>query len=109
MQRMELRRFGKTGLNTTVFTLGGMRFLPPRVSDEQMLAVVRRALELGINHIETARGYGQSEELLGNIMHLIPRDDLIITTKIGLTETEDDVAIHQRVARADEGRAHRQF
>ncbi len=88
---MQTRRFGKTDLQTTVFTLGGMRFIPPNVNADQMLAVVLRALDLGINHIETARGYGPSEQLLGDIMHLIPRDDLIITTKIGLTETDDEM------------------
>ncbi len=88
---MKFRRFGKTELNTSTFTLGGMRFLPPHVNDEQMLAVVRRALELDINHIETARGYGPSEELLGKVMHLLPRADLIMTTKIGPTETDEEM------------------
>lgn len=86
---MHYRRFGKTGLMTSVFTLGGMRFIPPNVDTEQMHAVVRRALELGINHIETARGYGPSEELLGGMMHELPREDLIITTKIGLTDSDE--------------------
>jgi uncharacterized protein len=78
-------------MQTSVFTLGGMRFLPPRVSSEQMAAIVRRALELGINHIETARGYGQSEELLGSIMHTLPRERLYITTKICPTDTEEEM------------------
>ncbi|MBX7243943.1 MAG: aldo/keto reductase [Candidatus Sumerlaeaceae bacterium] len=88
---MRFRRFGKTGLTTSTFTMGGMRFLPPRVNEEQMAAVVQRGLDLGINHIETARGYGPSEELLGKIMHTLPREELIITTKIAPTDTEEEM------------------
>jgi predicted aldo/keto reductase-like oxidoreductase len=75
----------------SVFSMGGMRFLPPRVSHQQMEAVVMRGLELGINHIETARGYGPSEELLGTIMHKLPRNDLYITTKISPTDTDEEM------------------
>ena len=79
---MRYRRFGRTGMDLSVFSMGGMRFLPPRVSYEQLEAVVRRGLDLGINHIETARGYGPSEELLGRLMPSLPRERLFITTKI---------------------------
>lgn len=75
----------------SVFSMGGMRFIPPRVNEEQMAAVVARALELGINHIETARGYGASEELLGKIMHTLPRERLYMTTKIVPTKTEEEM------------------
>ena len=88
---MNYRRFGKTGLMTSVFALGGMRFLPPKVGADEMERVVQRALELGINHIETARGYGESEALLGSIMHKLPRERLIITTKIAPTSTDDEM------------------
>jgi predicted aldo/keto reductase-like oxidoreductase len=46
---------------------------------------VRRAVDLGINHIETARGYGTSEMQLGRVLPTIPRDKLIVQTKIGPT------------------------
>lgn len=88
---MRYRRFGKTGMNLSVFSLGGMRFLPPRVSGEEMEAIVFRALELGINHIETARGYGPSESLLGALMPRLPREKLYITTKINPTETAEEM------------------
>ncbi|MDB6148624.1 MAG: putative oxidoreductase of the aldo/keto reductase family [Chthoniobacter sp.] len=45
-------------------------------------ATVLRALELGINHIETARGYGSSEMQLGWILPKLPREKLIVQTKI---------------------------
>jgi len=42
----------------------------------------RRAIEVGINHIETARGYGTSEMQLGGILPTFPRDQLIVQTKV---------------------------
>jgi predicted aldo/keto reductase-like oxidoreductase len=45
-------------------------------------ATILRALELGINHIETARGYGSSEMQLGWILPRLPRDKMIVQTKI---------------------------
>jgi len=43
-------------------------------SQKSLEACVWRALELGINHIETARGYGTSEEQLGRLLPQLPRD-----------------------------------
>ncbi|HEX5175524.1 MAG TPA: aldo/keto reductase, partial [Chthoniobacteraceae bacterium] len=45
-------------------------------------ATILRALELGINHIETARGYGSSEMQLGWILPQLPREKMIVQTKI---------------------------
>ena len=47
---------------------------------------MRRSLELGIHHFETARGYGTSEAQLGRILPDLPRDDIIVQTKVGPTE-----------------------
>lgn len=79
---MKYRRFGKTEMNLSVFSMGGMRFIPPNVNAEQMEAVLMKGLDYGINHIETARGYKHSEELIGGLMHKLPREKLYITTKI---------------------------
>jgi uncharacterized protein len=79
---MQYRRFGKTNLSVSVFTLGTMRYLASAANARQTL---QRAIALGINHIETAQGYGQSELYLGQaLQHGIgaARDSLIITTKI---------------------------
>lgn len=88
---MKYRRFGKTEMNLSVFSMGGMRFIPPNVNAEQMEAVVMKGLEHGINHIETARGYKNSEELIGSIMHKLPRESLYITTKIPPQDTEEEM------------------
>jgi uncharacterized protein len=79
---MQYRRFGKTNLSLSVFTLGTMRYLASAANAQ---ATLERAIALGINHIETAQGYGQSEVYLGQALAKgigVAREDLVITTKI---------------------------
>lgn len=90
---MLYRRFGRTELKMPVFSCGGMRYqhkwqdVPqwqiPRDNQQNLEATIRRAVELGINHIETARGYGSSEMQLGRILPTFPREQLIVQTKVG--------------------------
>ncbi len=96
MPSVPKRRFGRTNLQMPVLSCGGMRYqhswndLPPgeipASSQENVEACIRRAVELGINHIETARGYGTSEVQLGRILPTFPRESLIVQTKIGPRE-----------------------
>jgi predicted aldo/keto reductase-like oxidoreductase len=89
---MRTRRFGRTNLSMPVFSCGGMRYqhkwedIDPRdvPADGQanLEATIHRAVELGICHIETARGYGSSEMQLGRVLPTIPRDRLIVQTKV---------------------------
>ncbi|HEY9828874.1 MAG TPA: aldo/keto reductase [Stenomitos sp.] len=78
---MHYRRFGKTNLSISVFTLGTMRYL---ASVANAHATLQRAIALGINHIETAQGYGESEVYLGQAIQkgMVDRNALTITTKI---------------------------
>ena len=68
---MKSRRFGRTELAMPVISCGGMRYqfkwedvepneIPP-ANQQNLEAAIDRALELGIDHIETARGCGTSE------------------------------------------------
>ncbi|MBF0309420.1 MAG: aldo/keto reductase [Magnetococcales bacterium] len=79
---MEKRLFGRTGLPISVFTLGTMRFLHgwdephdslPDDSLQNAHEVISTALSAGINLIETARGYGKSERLIGQVLPRIPQ------------------------------------
>jgi hypothetical protein len=54
----------------------------PRADQENLEACIHRALELGINHIETARGYGTSEMQLGFVLPRLPRDRILVQTKV---------------------------
>ena len=89
---MFYRRFGRTNLQMPAFSCGGMRYqqswddIKPEAVEEagqrNLEATILRALELGINHIETARGYGSSEMQLGWILPRLQREKLIVQTKI---------------------------
>ena len=57
-------------------------------------ATIARSIELGINHIETARGYGVSERQLGVVLPQYDRDKLIVQTKIGPEEDADKFVAH---------------
>lgn len=90
---MLYRRFGRTELQMPVFSCGGMRYqykwqdVPqeeiPRKNQENLEATIKKSLEIGINHIETARGYGTSEVQLGKVLPKFSRDKLIVQTKVG--------------------------
>ena len=89
---MLYRRFGRTELQMPVFSCGGMRYqfkwqdIPekevPADNQANLEATIARAFELGIHHIETARGYGSSEMQLGKILPRLPREKLIAQTKV---------------------------
>lgn len=97
---MKYRRFGQTELQMPVFSCGGMRYqhkwqdVPPgevpKDGQANLEATIHRALELGINHIETARGYGSSEMQLGWVLPQIKRDQLIVQTKIAPFATPEE-------------------
>lgn len=89
---MIYRRFGKTGLDISVLSAGCMRSMHswqhtgqadiPAASQRNLAEIVRTALEMGINHLETARAYGTSEQQLGLVLRDIPRDRYILQTKV---------------------------
>src|ERR1041384_7309479 len=97
---VKYRRFGKTELQMPVISCGGMRYQykwqdvdpadVPRDNQENLEATIRRAVELGINHIETARGYGSSEMQLGYVLPTFPREKLIVQTKIAPHASSDE-------------------
>jgi len=98
---MQYRRFGRTEKALSVITLGGMRFphgwTPPRdeLPSETIDAcrdTVQRALALGVNHIETAQGYGKSEHCYGRVLNdelKLPRDRYFFMTKGAPTSGEE--------------------
>ncbi|MFM1943783.1 MAG: hypothetical protein RI897_2765 [Verrucomicrobiota bacterium] len=97
---MQYRRFGRTELQIPVISCGGMRYQykwedvdpasVPLDNQANLEATIRRSIELGINHIETARGYGSSEMQLGNILPTLPRDEIIVQTKVAPYATQKE-------------------
>ncbi|HYQ56374.1 MAG TPA: aldo/keto reductase [Draconibacterium sp.] len=90
---MEYRRFGKTEKYLSTITLGGMRFRHvwddprhdiPEATYEDCVNAVKFAIDAGINHIETARGYKKSETVYGKVLNeelAIPRTFYHLMTK----------------------------
>lgn len=79
---MKKRILGRTGLEVSELSLGGL-FISSLGGDyEQSKKATLRALELGINYIDTAPYYFNSEEVLGQIIEDTTRP-LIISTKLG--------------------------
>lgn len=59
------RSLGKTGRQVTLFSLGGEGVLRTYGRMEEAVAVIRRALEVGVNYFDTAPAYDQSRDYLG--------------------------------------------
>ncbi len=100
---MEYRRLGQTDLQVSVIGAGGYPFGPPLLGQEETTAVVRRAVELGVNFFDTSDVYGggQSEELLGNAL-LGLRNDIYISTKFNFRDLGEQSPRDRINARCEE-------
>ena len=104
---MQYRQLGNTDLEVSALSLGtvalGMRYgiapkqtlqedeagmIPP--SDTEAIQLIHRAIDEGINFIDTARAYGRSEEVLGSALY-DRRDKVVITTKLGCHDTDGNL------------------
>ena len=79
---MKTRPLGKTGLQVTELALGGLFVSSYGGEYEQAKAAIDRALELGVNYIDTAPGYGNSEEVLGKALEGV-KAPYILSSKLG--------------------------
>ena len=96
---MRYRYLGKTGIRISTIGFGawaiggaseasGAPLGWGRTSDDESLAAIRRARELGVNFFDTSDsyGFGRSESLLGIVLSR-HRDDVVIATKVGVVRT----------------------
>jgi len=83
---MEFTTLGRTGLRVSVVGMGcgGASRLGQTYgnSEEESVAVVRRAMELGMNYIDTAEAY-RTEAIVGKAIAGVPRDQIVLSTKKG--------------------------
>jgi aryl-alcohol dehydrogenase-like predicted oxidoreductase len=85
---MHYRRLGRTGLMVSEVGFGGWPIggqMWGSVEDEESLAALQRAFDLGVNFFDTADiyGHGHSEELIGQVFSSV-RPNVLIATKCGL-------------------------
>ena len=79
---MNTRPFGQTGLNVSALGFGAMHLNDERVSEQDAGRLLNQVLDLGVTLIDTARGYGLSEERIGR--HLAHRrQEFVLSTKVG--------------------------
>lgn len=81
---MEYTTLGRTGLKVSVAGLGCGGFsklgLGSGKSDDHAVALIRQALDLGVNVLDTAAVYG-TEEVVGKALRGVPRDSVVVCTK----------------------------
>jgi aryl-alcohol dehydrogenase-like predicted oxidoreductase len=89
---MKMNRLGKSGLKVSELCLGCMSFGEPlrgghpwTLPKEDSKDLLRQAIEVGINFVDTANVYsdGSSEEILGEVLwHMVRRDEIVLATKV---------------------------
>ena len=77
---MKTVRLGKTGLEVSRIGMGGIPLTRPSI--DEAVEVIQRALDLGVNFIDTSPGYKDSEERIGKAI-AGRRDQVILATKTG--------------------------
>jgi aryl-alcohol dehydrogenase-like predicted oxidoreductase len=81
---MQYRNLGRTGIKVSPYALGALMFAT-RVGNsdpEDSIKIIHKALDAGINLVDTADAYGDSEEVVGRALKG-RRDDVVLATKFG--------------------------
>jgi aryl-alcohol dehydrogenase-like predicted oxidoreductase len=82
---MRYRPLGKTGLSVSEigygsWGIGGSMWIGAQ--EDESIRALNRAIELGVNFIDTARGYGESERIVGKVVRDHPGEQLYVATKV---------------------------
>lgn len=86
---MRYRPLGRTGIHVSPFALGAMMFSSFGNSDQDDVdRMVARALDAGINFIDTADAYGESEEMLAHALRG-RRDEVVLASKFARPVDDD--------------------
>lgn len=82
---MEYRLLGDTGLRVSeigygAWGIGASNWVGAR--EDESVRALHRAIDLGVNFIDTARGYGESERIVGGVVRDRPGDGVLVATKV---------------------------
>jgi aryl-alcohol dehydrogenase-like predicted oxidoreductase len=84
---LEYRNLGETGMRVSAISLGTWALGSEwgAVSDEESFATLNKAIDLGVNFLDTADVYGdgRSEVLIGRLLEERPQDEIFVATKAG--------------------------
>ena len=101
---MKYRQLGASDLQVSEISLGSWLTYSGGVERERAEACVEKAVEVGVNFIDTANIYGKgaSETFLGEVLKTRPRDSYVLATKLFFPMTETDsglsrVQIHKQL------------
>jgi len=81
---MQYRNLGRTGIKVSPYALGALMFATAvgNPDPEDSIRIIHKALDAGINLVDTADAYGDSEEIVGRALKG-RRADVVLTTKVG--------------------------
>jgi aryl-alcohol dehydrogenase-like predicted oxidoreductase len=80
---MQYRTLGRTGIKVSPYALGSLMFATAMGNEpEESARIIGAALDAGINVIDTADAYGDSEDVVGKALRG-RRDDVVLATKFG--------------------------
>jgi aryl-alcohol dehydrogenase-like predicted oxidoreductase len=99
---MEYRPLGRTGISVSQMCLGAMMFGAFGNSDhDDAIKIIHKALDAGINFIDTADGYsdGESEEILGQALADGRRESAVLAVKFGVPFRGDPDPNHRGASR----------
>jgi len=93
---MPTRNLGKTGYRVGIFSLGGRATVEQPNKEEEAVAIVNRAIDLGINYIDTAAMYGGpeqwSQKYIGKVMKT-RRNEVFLATKTHLRTYDESMRL----------------
>jgi aryl-alcohol dehydrogenase-like predicted oxidoreductase len=80
---MKYRSLGRTGIKVSPYGLGALMFATQvgNADPEDSIRIIHKALDAGINLVDTADAYGDSEEVVGRALRH-RRDNVVLTTKV---------------------------
>jgi aryl-alcohol dehydrogenase-like predicted oxidoreductase len=86
---MQYRTLGRTGIKVSPYALGTLMYATRMGNEpEESARIIHKALDAGINLLDTADAYGDSEEVVGKALKG-RRDNVVLATKFGLPAGED--------------------